>query len=232
MRTAAKIVLVVFISLVLAKYIVAQDCEAYFPMKEGAYLEMKNYNDKDKLLSTGKYTVLKKETSDNTVTVTVDVKSYDDKDKEEFDRQVSMMCKDGVFYIDMDNFMDPQTMESYKDTEVKMASENLEMPAHMEPGQTLKDGSLTMTMQMGPREMVALAVKIFNRKVDAIENVTTPAGTFSCLKISQDVETKTMFKMTSNTVSWYAKDVGVVRSETYNSKGKLTGYSVLTDFKE
>jgi hypothetical protein len=67
--------------------------------------------------------------------------------------------------------------------------------------------------------------------VDAIEDVTTPAGTFNCVKISYDIETKTFMTMRASGIEWYAKDVGVVRSESYNGKGKLTGYSVLNDIK-
>jgi hypothetical protein len=232
MRTAIKLFSVAFISLFFGEYIAAQECEAWYPMKEGAYLEMKNYNSKDKLQGTVKSTVTKKEVTGNTVTVTVDVKSYDDKDKEQSDHQVNMMCRDGVFYMDMNNFMDPKTMESYKDAQMKIQSENLEIPAHLEPGQTLKDGSLTMTMEGAPVNMMGLSIRIFNRKVDGKENITTPAGTFTCYKISQDMETKTMFKIITRSINWYAKDVGMVRSETYNSKGQLMGYSVLTDFKE
>ena len=31
---------------------------------------------------------------------------------------------------------------------------------------------------------------------------------------------------------WYAEGVGVVRSESYNKNGKLTGYSELTKFEK
>jgi len=74
-------------------------------------------------------------------------------------------------------------------------------------------------------------VWITNRKVEAIEDITTPAGTFTCYKISSDVETKMMMKISIKSVEWYAKNVGTVRTESYNNNGKLTGYTLLTDFK-
>jgi hypothetical protein len=67
--------------------------------------------------------------------------------------------------------------------------------------------------------------------VEALENMTTPAGTFKCYKIASTIETKSMISITTHTVEWMAKDVGVVRSENYNKKGKLTSYMVLTSFK-
>jgi hypothetical protein len=215
----------------MARYTIAQECEAYFPMKEGSYLEMKSYDEKNKLTGTVKNTVIKKEVQGNTVTVTVDVKCYDDKDKESFVNQVQMYCKDGVFYMDMKNFLDKQSMESMKDMQLTVESDNMEIPSHMQPGQTLKDAFITFTMQMGSMKMVAFSVNITNRKVEAVEDITVPAGTFTCYKLSQDVETKTLGKTTSSSVSWYAKDVGVVRSETFDKKGKSMGFSVLTDYK-
>jgi hypothetical protein len=231
MKATFKLALIGLSVLILAKYTVAQDCEAFYPMKEGAYVEMKSYDEKNKLTGTVKNTVIKKEVMGNNVTAVVDVKSYDDKDKLTFTNQIEMSCKDGVFYIDMKNFMDPQSTESMKDMQVSMQSENLEIPSNMQPGLMLKDGSLTMSIETGAMKMAGLTIRIINRKVEAIENVTCPAGSYSCYKISQDIETKTMFKNTTKSVTWYAKDVGAVRSETYNSKGKLMGYSVLTDYK-
>ncbi|MCX6233838.1 MAG: hypothetical protein NT175_03825 [Bacteroidetes bacterium] len=231
MKNFLKISVVAVSLIIIARYTIAQECEAYFPMKEGSYLEMKNYDEKNKLTGTVKNTVIKKEVQGNTITVTVDVKCFDEKDKESFTNQVQMYCKDGVFYMDMKNFLDKQSMESMKDMQVTVESDNMEIPSNMQPGQTLKDAFITFTMQMGSMKMVAFSVKIMNRKVEAVEDITVPAGTFTCYKLSQDMETKSGIKMTSSSVSWYAKDVGVVRSETFDKKGKMMGYSVLTDYK-
>jgi hypothetical protein len=37
-----------------------------------------------------------------------------------------------------------------------------------------------------------------------------------------------MVRMKNNSKEWYAENVGMVRSETYNKRGKLMGYSELT----
>lgn len=78
---------------------------------------------------------------------------------------------------------------------------------------------------------MTITVNIINRKVEGTEEITTPAGTFSCVKISYDVVVKSIMKISSKVIDWYAKDVGVVRSENYRSNGKLTGYSIMTDLK-
>jgi hypothetical protein len=74
---------------------------------------------------------------------------------------------------------------------------------------------------------MTMVVKVYDRKVEAVEDVTTPAGTFSCYKLSYTVESKTMFTIIAKSTDWIAKRVGVVRSESFDKNGKLTGYMVL-----
>jgi hypothetical protein len=75
--------------------------------------------------------------------------------------------------------------------------------------------------------MMNMTTKVYNRKVEAIEKVTTEAGTFECYKISYDVFVDGMIDFNSKGIEWIARDVGAVRSETYNKNGKLTGYTEL-----
>lgn len=74
-------------------------------------------------------------------------------------------------------------------------------------------------------------VNMTDYKVEAREQVTTPAGEFDCLVISQRVSTKVIVKVEAGSMEWYAKGIGMVRSESYNKKGKLVGYDVLTELK-
>lgn len=210
----------------------SQDCDAYFPMKEGAYLETKSYDAKDKLQGITKMTVLQKQTAGARTSVTTEVKSYDEKEKELMNTQMEVYCEDGVFYIDMKKFLDQKTMESFEGMEVAMETENMEFPSSLQVGQTLKDARITVSASTGGMKLFSMNVWVTNRKVEAIEDITTPAGTFSCYKITSDVETKMMMKISVKSVEWYAKNMGTVRSESYNEKGKMTGYTVLTDYKQ
>jgi len=76
--------------------------------------------------------------------------------------------------------------------------------------------------------MMNMTISITNRKVEAVENVTTPAGTFECYKISYDIATKMMINVKMKGTEWYAKNVGLVKSESYNNDGKLMGSNLLT----
>ena len=58
---------------------------------------------------------------------------------------------------------------------------------------------------------------------------TTAAGTFDCHKVTYDFDVKFGFvKAKGSGVEWYDKDKVLVKSESYNKKGKLTGYTELT----
>jgi hypothetical protein len=132
--------------------------------------------------------------------------------------------------MDMKNFLDPKTMSGFQDMEVTVSGADLEMPGAMQVGQTLKDGDIKMAVNSSGMNIMNLEVKIYNRKVEAIETITTPAGTFECFKVSYDTEFRTMFKITAKGTEWISRNVGTVKSEQYDKNGKLTGYTLLSKF--
>ena len=75
-------------------------------------------------------------------------------------------------------------------------------------------------------------IKILNRKVEASESVNTLAGTFDCYKITYDMEMKSIINITTKGAEWIAKGVGVVKTEQYDKKGNLTGYTLLSKFEK
>ncbi len=38
--------------------------------------------------------------------------------------------------------------------------------------------------------------------------------------------------ITTRSITWYAKNIGAVRTENYDRKGKLLGYTEITSIKE
>jgi hypothetical protein len=92
----------------------------------------------------------------------------------------------------------------------------------------LKDATLTARVASGGMTLFTMNVEVSNRKVIGQEKITTPAGTFECVKLSQDVKTKMIVNVEASSVDWYAEEIGLVRSESFNTSGKLLGYSELT----
>ena len=64
-----------------------------------------------------------------------------------------------------------------------------------------------------------------HRKVVGKESITTPAGTFDCIKLSYEVQTQILSSVSGSAIEWYAADVGIVKTVSYNKTGKMIGYS-------
>lgn len=212
-------------------YAKSQDCTFYCPVKEGTVMEVKHFNAKDKLQGTDKQTILSKQRSGGDLSVTIKVESFDEKNNLQSDRNLTYECKNGVFLFDMNNFIDPKTMSAYKDMQVSITASNLEIPGTLKAGQALKEGSIQMKISNQGMSLMNMNTTIKNRKVEAVENITTSAGTFECYKISYEIETKMMFTITGKGVDWIAKNTGVIRSESYDANGKLVSYNILSSIK-
>lgn len=211
--------------------LVAQDCEPFYVSAQGAVMEMASYDKKDKLTGTSIQTVKEIKTIGSKTEWTIGTVSKDAKGKEVSSGDLHMSCEGGVFTMDMKNFIDEETMKSFEGMEVTMDATDLDYPAALTPGQTLKDGHITIKATSQGIPVMNMVIKIYDRKVEAIEDITTPAGTFSCYKMTSTIETKNMFTIIVKSTDWISKNVGTVRSETFDKNGNLTGYMVLTSMK-
>jgi len=213
----------------------AQDniCESgYMPFKKGLSYEMTNYDQKGKLLTSQMSKIAGIDAFDNGFTAVVETETFDKKGKSVTKGSFNMTCRDGSIFIDMSSMLDQQAMEGFSSMEVEISGNGLEVPNHLTAGQTLPDGSMEMKLSSGGVKMMTIRMTVTNRKVEAEETITTPAGSFDCIKMSQESEMKMLIKRKFKSVAWYAKGVGLVRSENYDSKGKLEGYSELTKFEK
>jgi hypothetical protein len=119
------------------------------------------------------------------------------------------------------------------DLDVQVSGEDLVLPATLQPGQTLSGANFALQARMGEVKIMDRTFTVKDRKVEGVETVETPAGKFECYKITYltDVEGMLGKVRTFKTVVWYAKGPGMVRNESYDDKGKMTGYTVLTQYK-
>jgi len=232
MKYFAKALLAILFSLTIGfvpSY--AQDCDPYFPMEKGAYREMKSYDKKEKLTGTVKQRVVDIEDIDGGKKITVEVQSYDQKDELLFFDDLTMTCQGGKFTVDMKNYLNYEMMKGLEGIQVNIDATDLAMPTELEPGMELPDGHIHVLASNMGIPMINMEVTIYDRKVEGQEQVTRPAGTFDCYKISYMTEVKTFGKYVLRSVEWTAKDIGTVRSESYDKKDNLSGYTVLTELK-
>jgi len=223
MRTLLFTVLALFLCLNASA-----QCNPYYDIKKGMEWEMTSYNAKDKLEGRNVTTVKKFETTSNGWDAIMSIKAYDKKDELVLEQDdVEMTCADGVIDLNMERFIPKESLEAFKDMNMQMEVDNAEIPENLEVGMELDDGSVTITGNIP----MTMKTTITDRKVVAREEIETPAGKFDCFKITYNIEMKMGMKRTMKGVEWIAKNVGVVRSESYNGRDKLMGYSLLTKVK-
>lgn len=219
--------LIVIMSVSLS--LLSQDCNMLYPVKDGAEIEYKDFDAKDKLTGSNIQTINKVVEDGNNVTVGVDFQGFDKKGEELINGNFEVRCVDGTFYMDMKNMLDAATLSAYEGMEVEVNANDLAYPANMKAGDKLPDADISVSVSSGGAKMFTMTVFVTNRLVDAIEDITTTAGTFECFKTSFDMETKMMVKIQAKSVQWIAEDIGMVRTENYNKKGKLQGYTILSE---
>jgi hypothetical protein len=214
-------------------------CDSYFNFKEGAEYLMEHYSAKEKLSGKSLTQILSIEDKDGVLTATIKGTMYDKKGKEQTSLNFEYMCEDGVLKMDLKKFIPQEMYGSDSEIQFEMEGDYLEIPQNLDVGQTLKDGRIEGKLIMEGNPMMAnmtMSVKIFNRKVESKESITTPAGTFSCFKITYDMESSTKVmgmntNVTLSSVDYLAEGVGVVKTESYDKKGNLSGYSLLASYK-
>jgi len=208
----------------------AQDC-GYYQVNQGAVMGYQSMDEKGKLTGSSRITVLDVQSSGSTKAYTVKSEIFDSKNKLTQTGEYGMKCEDGIFTVDMKSFIDPKTMEGFKDMEVSFSGMDMTYPTSLSVGQTLPDANVTMAASSGGMTLMKMTINITNRKVEAVESVTVPAGTYNCYKITYDIETKMGIKISSVAAQWINMGVGNVKTETYDKKGKLLGTTVLSEFK-
>ncbi len=215
------------IALLLATSTLYSQCNPFYNFKEGSQWEITNYGSNDKITSRQVNEVTSLKLNPSGWEASLKMQNYDKKDKLDFEKEISMGCDNGVISLDMSRFFPEEMLKSFKDMDMKIETENLEIPSDLEVGQELKEASLTISGNIP----FTMETRIKDRKVLSKEKITTPAGTFECFKISYTVVSKTVMSMEYSTIDWIAKEVGMVKSESYAKNGKLNGYSLLTSFK-
>ncbi|WP_338791137.1 hypothetical protein [Bernardetia sp. MNP-M8] len=216
-------------SLALAQSEETKNCNGYFAHQAGTKMELTIYDKKDKVSQTLKYQV-KNNTPTSTGSIILFNNQICDKDGKQFiEGEYNVECKNGQIYADVNNIV--SNMTPVADAEVSITGDKLVYPFDMTQGQTLEDVDYEVKQSMsgGGMTLMTLTVSLTNRKVEGFETVTTPAGTFECIKISYDSDAKMSFmKRKSRCVEYLAKGVGLVKFESFDKKGRKESSQLLT----
>jgi hypothetical protein len=203
---------------------------------EGKTIVYTHYNASGKPENKSKQVVKTVKNTGGNKVAEIDAQFLSKKDKVEHQMNFNVGCSGNVMSMDFKNFIPAQTLEAYKNMEMTMEGVNLDYPDNLKAGQSLPDGKVKIKIKSSGMNMMDMEMNIINRKVEAIETLETPAGSFECAVISQEskMETSTMgipMKMNFKSKEWFSSKAGMVKSEDYSEKGKLKGYTLLTELK-
>lgn len=222
-----KLLLLIPAILLAASGLRAQDCKIYHDYREGTSVKMVHYDEKDRITGTTVSTVKEKKQIPGGVSLLFHQK-YDNTEDYTFETEFDVQCENGNVFVDMEKMLDPTTMTAYEDMEFDVTADDLTIPYDAAPGERLNNGSVTVAINTGSPVSITVSVLLSDRRVESRETVETPAGTFDCLKITYDMLTEIGFlKIRSAAAEYYNREHGVIRSESFNKRGKLTGYSVV-----
>ncbi len=204
---------------------------SFTPVTVGSAFELTSYDKRQKVTSVARHKVVDyRETPQGFVT-RIDIELLDGKGKEVNRSTYELECREGTLLMDMSTMLDPRTREGLSGMEMEISGDALEMPTKLEVGQNLPAGTLVMKASTNGISLLTMSLRVTDRLVEAEEAVTTTAGTFDCYKISQQSEMESFLRQKFRSATWYAKGVGMVRSENYDAKGGLESYTVLTKFE-
>ena len=126
-------------------------------------------------------------------------------------------------------------MQNIEGAEMSVEGDHIIIPPSLSVGDILPESHTEITFKMGETNIgkMTVGMTMSDREVVGQEDITTPAGTFSCYKITHNMTVETNIMGMNRTsrmmgTEWIAEGVGVVRSEQHSDKGKLDSYSLLT----
>lgn len=139
--------------------------------------------------------------------------------------ELAYLLKNGVLYTDPTQFFSQSQNATMK--YVNELKQDLIFPVNPKIGEKLEGCSMKCYLEgEDGEEGILMTATISNRIVVAKESITTPAGTFECLRYDYDVTNEIMGrKMKSFVRMWYAKDYGMIKLEM-----SLEGKKIISNF--
>jgi hypothetical protein len=213
--------------------LLAGNCGYYLPLVEGRGIQLQHFNQRDRLQSTQEVTVQKVDRQGDRLVATMHTRMLDQRDREMHQATFTVICDGNQLLLDVQSLLDPGVMEGFKGMEVRIDSDHMVMPNSLSAGQDLPDAALSMKVLAGGVEFADVSLSISGRTVEGREQISVPAGTFESYRVSYHthMETRAMgipVRMSGKTIEFHAPGVGAVRTETYDERERLQGYTVLS----
>jgi hypothetical protein len=216
-------------------------CNKLIFFKEGSEIETKTYNATGEAISTQVTKILAVKNEDGMTVANAESTDTQNGDGKEAKMTYDYKCDGNKIYFDITSLFRTEAKKS----DASFKASVIEYPINVTAGETLPDASGTMSSETNGKKM-EMKYHYKDRKVEAKEEITTPAGTFNCYKISNRVEVEMDIpgmdekakkimeamteKMKTTSSTWFAPDFGIVKMEMYQN-GKLQSKTEVTGVK-
>lgn len=208
---------------------IAEAQEIFFPSTVGVVLEYKNYDKKEKETGTTRYTITEVTKRGNDRDITYLMEKMDLNNTLEFENKMTLHIKDDNIHVDMGMIIKQAILKRKGDMPkgFKISGTDIVTPSNINAGDTLPNSQVDMTMKKGILK-INVSMKLTDRLVESVANKGVKAGNFEAYKMTSKMEVKAMgIKTNMQTTEWQARGIGMIRSETYDGKGKLESYTEL-----
>jgi hypothetical protein len=211
-------------------------CNGFFPMKEKVKYQYDHFDKKEKLSLRTTQTLKDVKGSGNSMTAIM-VQEMIDVKKEKIiaTTESDWACEGGTLHFEINqmSFDNPQQSNAASGMTMDVTGDKMDVPSDFEVGQKLKDLTYNVKMTMSGMSLMNRTFKITDRKVETTEQVTTPAGTFECYKVTYKTSSQGgIGSGTVKSVSWFAKNVGMVKTETFSESDKLISRQILSKIEK
>lgn len=219
--------IIALLLIAIAQFAKAQDCSNYYYLQNNKTIEMTISNNKGKESGKMIYAISNSSKTGSTHSATINSEFIDSKGKSITKAVNSVKCESGVMKMDMKMFIPAAQQEQMSSGSASASNVYLEYPAAMNVGDNLKDGQFSMDFENAGGMKSAIEISITERKVEAKESITTPAGTWDCYKISTKNKITTKIAgigipIKMDVTEWFAPGFGVVKTESKGGKTEIT----------
>ena len=212
---------------------IAEAQEIFFPSTVGVVLEYKNYDKKEKETGTTRYTITEVTKRGNDKDITYLMEKMDLNNAIEFENKMTVHIKDNMIYVDMGKIIKQAILKKKGDIPkgFTISGTDIVTPSNISAGDTLPNSQVDMTIKKGILK-INVSMKITDRLVESVANKGVKAGNFEAYKMTSKMEVKAMgIKTNMQTTEWQARGIGMIRSESYDGKGRLESYTELVSIK-
>jgi hypothetical protein len=216
----------------------AQDCGKFFYLTRDAKFEITMYDGNGNVNGKQEWKIDDLKNDGTSWSADVKTKFTDKKGRDGTKAQGIYRCVSGTLNADIKMALPHEQMGAFKNMDIKGNEAYLEYPVNLITGQSLRDANYKMETWNNGSLVAIITFFVNNRKVEGKETVTTTAGSWEAYKITYTSKflvevgkTGRGIPMNFKITEWFVPGFGIVKSETYNTNGKLVGSSQLTNLK-